>query len=211
MGETRRLFWTAVWLAIAFVSVKACYLGVPAVGLTCALESLLDIAAVSYVDVLFAAGVWACGRAALGLVGDVRMLRSSVTAQVTPYSALGLVLLPIVYVALVHATVRLTPVASGPVWRRSGIALATLVAWVVLGQFAFARDSTTLRDQQLARTPQWVFVSSWWRTMAGDGAVRMTDRLTASCSTGSTRTSDAARTRSARYCSRPIPSSISAI
>src|SRR5437667_3796518 len=181
MRETRRIFWATVWLAIALVAVKAFYLGVPAERTpTGGWDYLRDLAAISFVDVLFAAGVWACGRIALrisgdrrgatqavtvavlafaafscayalasvfffgvfggfltypllALVGDVRMLRSSVTAQVTSYTLLGLVGLPLVYVALVHGTIRLTMGRTGPWWRRRGIALATLGVWVIVG------------------------------------------------------------------------------
>ena len=221
MRETRRLFWAAVWLAIALVAVKASYLGVPAERtLTGAWDYLRDLAAISFVDVLFAAGVWACGRIALrisgdrrgptqavavavlafsavscvyalasvfffgvfggfltypllALVGDVRMLRSSVAAQVTRSTLLALAGLPLLYIALVIGTIRLTPASTGPWWRRRGIALALLVVWVIAGQRSFAREWTTRRDRQVAGNAQWVFVSSWWQAIAGDGAVRM--------------------------------------
>src|SRR6266849_1106282 len=227
MRETRRLFWAAVWLAIALIAVKAFYLGVPAERTpTGGWDYLRDLAAISFVDVLFAGGVWACGRTALrisgdrrgatravtvavlafsafscvyalasvfffsvfggfptypllALVGDMRMLRSSVTAQVTIYNVLGLAGLPLVYLALVHGTMRGTKASSGPWWRRQGMALATVVVWVLLGQQFFAREWTTRRGRQVAENPQWVFVSSWWRAVAGEGAVRMADRFSA--------------------------------
>ena len=221
MREHRRLFWAAVWLAVAFVAIKAYYLGLPA-GRTLigAWEYVCDLAAVSYVDVLFAAGVWSCGRAALrlagdrrgvtravvvaalalsavsciyalasvfffgvfggfltypllALVGDVRMLRSSVAAQVTPYTFIGLACLPLLYLALVYGTVHVTKAATGPWWRRRGIALAMLIVWVIVGQRSFARDWTTRRDHRIAGNAQWAFVSSWWQAIAGDGGVRM--------------------------------------
>jgi lipoteichoic acid synthase len=226
MGESRRLFWAAVWLAIALIAVKAYYLGVPADRtLTGALDYLRSLAAISFVDTLFAAGVWACGRTALrvsgdrrgttqavaiavlafsavscvyalasvvffgvfggfltypllALVGDVRMLRSSVTAQVTPLTLLSLVSLPLVYVALVSGTLRLTATSSFG-WRRHAFALGTLVVWVIVGQQSFAREWTTRRDRQVAGNPQWVFVSSWWQAVEGEGGVRMAGRFTA--------------------------------
>jgi arylsulfatase A-like enzyme len=223
MRENRRLFWAAVWLAVAFVAVKAYYLGVPP-GRTLigAWDYVRDLTAVSYVDVLFAAAVWGCGRAALrlaadrrraaqvvvvsslvlsavsciyalasvfffgvfggfltypllALVGDVRMLRSSVAAQVTPYTFIGLACLPLVYLALVYGTVRVPQQTRGPWWRRRGIALALLIVWVMAGQRSFARDWTTRRDRRVAGNAQWVFVSSWWQALAGDGRVRMAD------------------------------------
>ena len=57
---TRDLFWTTVWLAFVLVAVKASYLGVPgALG-----QYLRSLAAISYVDVVFAAVIWTAGRAA---------------------------------------------------------------------------------------------------------------------------------------------------
>ena len=221
MRENRRLLWATAWLAIVFITVKALYLGVPAArSLTAVWDYLRDLAAVSFVDVLFAAGVWSCGRAALrlsrdrrgvtravivavltfsavscvyamasvfffgvfggfltypllALVGDVRMLRSSVAAQVTRPTLLALAGLPLLYLALVIGTIRLTPASTGPWWRRRGIALALLVVWVIAGQQSFAREWTTRRDRQIAGNAQWVFVSSWWQAIAGDGTVRM--------------------------------------
>ena len=49
----------------------------------------------------------------LALVGDVRMLRSSVAAQLTPRVILALVALPLGYVALVETTIRFMPPLSG--------------------------------------------------------------------------------------------------
>jgi arylsulfatase A-like enzyme len=222
-----RLFWAAVWLAIALIAVKAYYLGVPAaLTLTGGRDYVLDLAAISFVDALFAGSVWACGRAALrlaggrraatravivavlafsalsclyalasvfffgvfggfltypllALVGDVRMLRSSVTAQVTRHTVLGLAGLPLVYLALVRGTMRQMKAGTGPSWRHHGIALAALGVWVIVGQQFFAREWTTRRDRQVAENAQWVFVSSWWQAIAGDGAVRMGERFTA--------------------------------
>lgn len=225
--ETRRLFWAAVWLAVAFVAVKAYYLGVPAERtLNGGWNYFRDLTAVSFIDVLFASGVWSCGRAALrlagdrrgvaravvvaalalsavsgvyalasvfffgvfggfltypllALVGDVRMLRSSVAAEATPYTLVGLACLPLVYLALVYGTVRVTQAATGPWWRRRGLALAMLIAWVIVGQQSFARDWTTRRDRGIAGNAQWALVASWWQAIGGDGAVRMTSSFNA--------------------------------
>ena len=71
MREHRRLFWTAAWLAVVFVAVKAVYLGVPAAPTPRAVwDYVRDLAAISFVDVLFAALLWICGNAALLLAGD---------------------------------------------------------------------------------------------------------------------------------------------
>ena len=225
--DARRLFWAAVWLAILLVAIKAYYLGVPAGRTPVSVwDYVRDLAAISFVDALFAAGLWVCGRAALllaadrrragqavtiavlafaaascvyalasvfffdvfggfltfpllTLVGDVRMLRSSVAAQVLPSTLLALAGLPLVYLGLVIGTVRLAPAGSGPWWRRGGIAPALLLVWVMAGQQSFAREWTTRRDRQVAANAQSVFISSWWQAITGGGAVRMAGSFTA--------------------------------
>jgi arylsulfatase A-like enzyme len=226
-GATRRLFWTAVWLAVVSIAVKAYYLGVPAaITLTDGQDYLRSLAAISYVDALFAAIVWACGRALLtltanrrwaaavtvtftsfaalsclyavanvvvfgvlggfltypllALASNVRMLSSSVTAEVTPRVILALVALPLGYVALVEATIRLIPPRSPSLRFRGGLACASLGVWLILGQYAFSTGWETRQDRQIANNPPWVLVSSWWQAVSGEGTVRMTDRFPAS-------------------------------
>ena len=54
----RRVFWAAVWLAIVLVAIKAYYLGIPPAARVGRLGNYLrSLAAISYVDVLFAAVV----------------------------------------------------------------------------------------------------------------------------------------------------------
>jgi arylsulfatase A-like enzyme len=226
-GAIRRLFWAAAWLAIVLIAVKAYYLGVPAaITLTSGLDYLRSLAAISYVDVLFAAIVWAVGRALLALTanrrwassvvtvtftsfaglsclyavanvavfgvlggfltypllalaGNVRMLSSSVTAQLTPRVILALIAVPLGYVALVETTVRFIPPLGGSVRPRRGLAFAWLGVWLILGQYAFSTGWTTRQDRQIADNPQWVLVSSWWQAVNGEGTVRMTDRFPA--------------------------------
>ena len=109
----------------------------------------------------------------LALVGDVHMLRSSVAAQVSPATLLALAGVPLLYVVLVEATLRVIPPGTGPRWRPRAIALALVIAWVTAGQWSFAREWPTRRDRQVASNAQWVFVESWWQTMTGDAAIRM--------------------------------------
>jgi phosphoglycerol transferase MdoB-like AlkP superfamily enzyme len=71
---------------LALVVVKASYLGVPPGALGHYLRSL---AAISYVDVLFAAGVWAAGRAVLMLTGDRRPATRIVSLAFVSFSALS--------------------------------------------------------------------------------------------------------------------------
>ena len=115
----------------------------------------------------------------LALVGDVHMLRSSVAAQVSRFTLFALAGVPLLYIALVAGTLRLVPPGAGPWWRARAVALALLTLWVVGGQLSFAREWTTRRDRQVAANAQWVFVSSWWHALAGDGAVRMAGSFSA--------------------------------
>ena len=108
----------------------------------------------------------------LALVGDVHMLRSSVAAQVSRSTLAALAGVPLLYVALVAATMRLAP-ESRAWWPPRLIAFACLVIWVVAGQQFFLKDWTTRRDRQVSANAQWVFVSSWWHAVAGDGAIHM--------------------------------------
>ena len=83
MNAGRRLFWAAVWLAVLFVTIKAFYLGAPAAATPrAAWDYLRDLAAISFVDGLFAAVFWACATAVLALLGDrPRAIRAVTTAS----------------------------------------------------------------------------------------------------------------------------------
>ena len=86
----RRVFWAAVWLAIVLIAVKAYYLGLPSPGvLAGALDYLRSLAAISYVDVLFAAVVWACGRGLLALAADRHGAGRVLTLGVVFFGALS--------------------------------------------------------------------------------------------------------------------------
>jgi len=60
----------------------------------------------------------------LALVGDVHMLRSSVAAQTSAPTLLALAGVPLLYLALVAATLKWAPVHRGPWWRPRVAALA---------------------------------------------------------------------------------------
>ncbi|MDO8793059.1 MAG: sulfatase-like hydrolase/transferase, partial [Vicinamibacterales bacterium] len=220
------MFWAAVWLAIVLVAIKAYYLGIPAArALTDFTNYLWSLAAISYVDVLFAAICWAAARAILALagepwkqgrmasaisivfvgfasfaaiyatasviffgifggfltypllalVGNVRMLSSSVAASVTPRVILALVGLPLTYAVLVEATVRLVRPRNTP----SRIAFIPLGVWLIVGVYGFSAAWTTRQDRRIAENPHWVLISSWWQVVSGDGTIRLTDHFPA--------------------------------
>jgi arylsulfatase A-like enzyme len=80
MREHRRLHWTAGWLAIAFVAVKAFYLGAPAAPTPhAAWDYLCDLAAISFVDVFYVVVLWIGASVALWLTRDRPRLRSAIT------------------------------------------------------------------------------------------------------------------------------------
>jgi hypothetical protein len=86
-GAIRRLFWAAAWLAIVLIAVKAYYLGVPAaITLSSGQDYLRSLAAISYVDVIFAAILWAGGRVVLALAANRRWAAAVVTATFTSFA-----------------------------------------------------------------------------------------------------------------------------
>jgi arylsulfatase A-like enzyme len=90
MREQRRLDWIAVWLAMAFVIVKAYYLGLPAAPTPhAASDYIRDLAAVSFVDVLYAAVLWSGGTAALWLAADRPRVRRTIVVGVSAVAALS--------------------------------------------------------------------------------------------------------------------------
>ena len=88
MRERRRVHWTAAWLAIVFVAVKAYYLGAPAAPTPhAAWDYVRDLAAVSFVDVLYAAVLWMVASVALLLAGHRPRVRSTITIIATAIGA----------------------------------------------------------------------------------------------------------------------------
>jgi arylsulfatase A-like enzyme len=90
MKAQRSLFWAAIWLAIVCVGVKAYYLGAPAAPTPrAAWDYLRDLTAVSFVDVLYAAGLWTAGTAALRLVGGRPRATTAITIAAVGVAALS--------------------------------------------------------------------------------------------------------------------------
>jgi arylsulfatase A-like enzyme len=108
----------------------------------------------------------------LTLVGDVRMLRSSVALHLTPGVAAGLVLLPLGYVAAVLVSGRLVS-SRASVTRARLATAALLLAWVVAGQYAYGREWTTRQDRRIAENAHWVLASSFVRSSVSDETVSL--------------------------------------
>src|SRR4029453_10619360 len=115
----------------------------------------------------------------LALVGDVGMLRSSVAAYLTLPVAVGLVSVPLCYIALVLITARGKGAWRGAEWPRRAVALAGLSAWLIFGHYAFAADWATRQERAIASNPHWVLASSWWRAVTGGRTVQVGERFAA--------------------------------
>jgi arylsulfatase A-like enzyme len=218
--------WAGVWLGVVVVGVKAFYLGLPdSFSAAAAFDTVRSIAAISYVDVLFAAAVWGCGRLLLALcwrrrwaerivcalviafsaisclyavanvvifgavgafltypllalVGSVRMVRSSVSAYLTPPIVTSLVGLPLAYAALVYASARATANRGRPLWQRAA-AWASLCVWIVCGVHAYETTWANRQGRRIAQSPHWILLDSAWQALGEGAMVRLEDRFAA--------------------------------
>ena len=76
-----RVFWAAVWLALALVALKASYLGSPAdPAVPVGGSYLRSLAAISYLDVVFAMFVWTAGSLLLSIGTAVRAVSLTAVA-----------------------------------------------------------------------------------------------------------------------------------
>lgn len=117
--------------------------------------------------------------ALIELVGNVRMLSSSVAAYVTPRIVAGLLGLPLGYLAIVWASVRFGP-QSPRAWRQvRRIAAACLLVWLALGYYAYAATWRTKQERRIAENSHWVLLSSWLQAITGEGTARMPETFAA--------------------------------
>jgi arylsulfatase A-like enzyme len=219
------LFWSAVWLALVFIGVKALYLATrvdPGAGDRA--TDLPSLAAITYRDVVFVAGAWAIARVAaaiarprvlcgavvalfvlfatlialyaiasvvafgilggfltyalLQLVGNVRMIGSSVDAYLTPRVASGLIGVPTLYITAVALTVAARPRIAAPVWIRRGLVPAIAIVWIVVGQRTFVAEWATHYDWRIANNAPFVLASTWWQAMtSSEQVVQLSDQF----------------------------------
>ena len=109
----------------------------------------------------------------IALVGDVGMLRSSVAAYLTLPVTVGLVTVPLCYIALVRITAGRVGEGRRTVWPRRALVLGGLSAWLGFGHYAFTADWATRQERAIANNPHWVLASSWWRAVVGGQIVRV--------------------------------------
>ena len=107
----------------------------------------------------------------LALIGDVRMVRSSVGAHVTLPAIAGLIGIPCVYLASVAALTRLMRAASTTRWGSASAVI--LAAWVAAGHYTYVTQWDTLPSRRVAESPHWAIAASTWHAFADGGFVRM--------------------------------------
>jgi arylsulfatase A-like enzyme len=216
-AAVRRVFWSAVVLAVALAGLKAIHLGRPHDGV---LHYLRSVAAISYSDAFLTAIAWAFARFALfvvrrrprlmaaisymfvaasalccvyalvnvllfgivggfltypllAIVGDVRMVRSSVSAHLTTPVLAGLVLVPTAYLILTIGVSRLARSIDG---RRMRLAVsALLTAWIGAGHWTYITEFDTRADRRIAESPMWAMGASTALALTDRGFVRMAD------------------------------------
>ena len=112
----------------------------------------------------------------LAIIGDVRMVRSSVGAHVTLPTLAGLIGIPCVYLVSVAVLTRLMRVSSAIRWGSASAAL--LAAWVAAGHYTYATQFDTLPSRRVAESPHWAIAASTWRAFADGGLVRMAGTFT---------------------------------
>ena len=168
MRERRRVHWTAAWLAIVFVAVKAYYLGAPAAPTPhAAWDYVRDLAAVSFVDVLYAAVLWMVASVALLLAGHRPRVRSTIAIIATAIGAasclyaLASVLFFNVFGGFL--TYPLLALVGDVHMLRSSVearvSITTVLALAVLPMLYLALVAGTVRWMPVSRGP-------WWRPRA---------------------------------------------
>src|SRR5262249_1545000 len=106
------------------------------------------------------------------LAGDMKNMRSSLGAFLTPPLLTAVVIVPVAYLLLVWVSQRLVPLPrahSSPIWR--GIGLAFLLLYVGWGHHAYTTLPWCDRvDRRVAENPHWVLLKSLVTDWAGNGS-----------------------------------------
>jgi arylsulfatase A-like enzyme len=169
--------WAIARLAIAGVAARIVQRAVVAVFIlfaTCV--ALYAIASVIVFGILGGFLTYAL----LQLVGNVRMIESSVGAYLTPRVAFGLIGIPSLYVALVVITVSVRGRMAPPRWIGRAVVPAIAIAWIIAGQRTFVAEWSTHYDWRIADNAPWVLASTWWQAMtAGERVVQLSDQFVA--------------------------------
>ena len=220
------LFWSAVWLALVFIGVKALYLASRADPGRDRPYDVWSLAAITYRDVMFVVAAWAIARLALlvvrpriargtvvamfvvlgtlmafyaigsvilfgilggfltyallQMVGNARMIGSSVNAYLTPRVAAGLIGVPSAYLAIVVLSIRARARSSGSPWNARVLPPAFAIAWLIAGQRTFVAEWATHYDWRIADNAPWVLGSTWWQAMTrGERTVQLSDQFVA--------------------------------
>jgi lipoteichoic acid synthase len=118
--------------------------------------------------------------ALLQLVGNARMIGSSVGAYLTPRVAFGLIGVPSLYVALVVVAVSVRRRIAPPRWLGRAVVPAIAIAWIIAGQRTFVAEWSRHYDWRIADNAPWVLASTWWQAItAGQRVVQLSDQFVA--------------------------------
>jgi phosphoglycerol transferase MdoB-like AlkP superfamily enzyme len=105
----------------------------------------------------------------LSIIGDVRMVRSSVGAHLTIPTIVGLIGVPSAYVMAVALLIR-----TRARWPRLRVApIAALIVWIAAGYYGFVTRFEHRADRRVAESPYWAMAVSTWEAATGQGLVRM--------------------------------------
>ncbi len=109
----------------------------------------------------------------LAVIGDVRMVRSSIGAHLTIPTVAGLVGVPCAYVATVSLLIRTRASARWPRLRLAPIAV--MVVWIASGSYGYITEFDHRADRRVAESPYWAMTASTWEAVTGKGFVRMAE------------------------------------
>ena len=169
--------WAIARLALAVVRPRVLRGAVVSVFLVFATAiALYAIASVIAFGILGGFLTWAL----LQLVGNARMIGSSVNAYLTPRVASGLIGVPSAYLGIVVLTVRTRGRVALPPWVARTVPPLVAVIWIVVGQRTFVSEWATHYDWRIADNAPWVLASTWWQAMTtGERVVQLTDQFVA--------------------------------